>query len=215
MMELKEKIDLINNNLLKMFELTISYLDNAFSYYKDEKCTDEEKINDDIVDKLERQVEEDCLLVILKERPFASDLRKVTGIFKLVEDIERLGDHAEDIARVSKNLYKAKEAYRSEKVAKIIEVALSMVTDSYKSLASGNPDLAMDVIKRDDIVDRLYLELLSEIPVSKEKYALNDAYVIYTTLLVKYVERIADHASNIAEWSIYIQNGYYKDKVII
>lgn len=172
MMELKEKIDLINNNLLKMFELTISYLDNAFSYYKDEKCTDEEKINDDIVDKLERQVEEDCLLVILKERPFASDLRKVTGIFKLVEDIERLGDHAEDIAWVSKNLYKAKEAYRSEKIAKIIEVALSMVTDSYKSLASGNPDLAMDVIKRDDIVDRLYLELLSEIPVSKEKYAL-------------------------------------------
>ena len=211
MMELKQKIDLINNNLLKMFELTISYLDNAFSYYKDEKCTDEEKINDDIVDKLERQV----LLVILKERPFASDLRKVTGIFKLVEDIERLGDHAEDIAWVSKNLYKAKEAYRSEKIAKIIEVAFSMVTDSYKSLASGNPDLAMDVIKRDDIVDRLYLELLSEIPVSKEKYALNDAYVIYTTLLVKYVERIADHASNIAEWSIYIQNGYYKDKVII
>ena len=215
MMELKEKIDLINNNLLKMFELTISYLDNAFSYYKDEKCTDEEKINDDIVDKLERQVEEDCLLVILKERPFASDLRKVTGIFKLVEDIERLGDHAEDISWVSKNLYKAKEAYRSEKIAKIIEVALSMVNDSYKSLASGNPDLANDVIKRDDVVDKLYLELLSEIPVSKEKYALNDAYVIYTTLLVKYVERIADHASNIAEWSIYIQNGYYKDKVII
>ena len=103
----------------------------------------------------------------------------------------------------------------ANKIAKIIDVALSMVTDSYKSLASGNPDLAMDVIKRDDIVDRLYLELLSEIPVSKEKYALNDAYVIYTTLLVKYVERIADHASNIAEWSIYIQNGYYKDKVII
>ena len=84
MMELKEKVDLINNNLLKMFELTISYLNNAFSYYKDENNTDEEKINDDIVDKLERQVEEDCLLVILKERPFASDLRKVTGIFKLV-----------------------------------------------------------------------------------------------------------------------------------
>ena len=66
-MELKGKIDLINNNLLKMFELTISYLNNAFSYYKDEKNTDEEKINDDLVDKLERQVEEDCLLVILKE----------------------------------------------------------------------------------------------------------------------------------------------------
>ena len=90
-----------------------------------------------------------------------------------------------------------------------------MVNDSYKAFASGNAKLAEDVIKRDDIVDKLYLELLNEIPVLKEKYALNDSYVIYTTLLVKYVERIADHASNIAEWTVYIQNGYYKDKVIL
>ena len=106
MMELKEKVDLINNNLLKMFELTISYLNNAFSYYKDENNTDEEKINDDIVDKLERQVEEDCLLVILKERPFASDLRKVTGIFKLVEDIERLGEDLEIMQKILPGLVK-------------------------------------------------------------------------------------------------------------
>ena len=214
-MEIREKINLISENLLKMFETTISYLNNAFSYYNNEANKKDEMVNDDIIDRLERQIEEDCLLVILKERPFASDLRKVTGYFKLVEDIERLGDHAEDIAWVSKNLYKAKEAYRSPNVEKIINVALSMVNDAYKSLATGDSELAKDVIKRDDIVDALYLDLLKEIPVSKENYALNDAYVIYTTLLVKYVERIADHASNIAEWAVYIQNGYYKDKVII
>ena len=214
-MEIREKINLISENLLKMFETTISYLNNAFSYYNNEANKKDEMVNDDIIDRLERQIEEECLLVILKERPFASDLRKVTGYFKLVEDIERLGDHAEDIAWVSKNLYKAKEAYRSPNVGKIINVALSMVNDAYKSLATGDSELAKDVIKRDDIVDALYLDLLKEIPVSKENYALNDAYVIYTTLLVKYVERIADHASNIAEWAVYIQNGYYKDKVII
>ena len=214
-MEIREKINLISENLLKMFETTISYLNNAFSYYNNEANKKDEMINDDIIDRLERQIEEECLLVILKERPFASDLRKVTGYFKLVEDIERLGDHAEDIAWVSKNLYKAKEAYRSPNVEKIINVALSMVNDAYKSLATGDSELAKDAIKRDDIVDALYLDLLKEIPVSKENYALNDAYVIYTTLLVKYVERIADHASNIAEWAVYIQNGYYKDKVII
>ncbi len=214
-MEIREKINLISENLLKMFETTISYLNNAFSYYNNEANKKDEMVNDDIIDRLERQIEEDCLLVILKERPFASDLRKVTGYFKLVEDIERLGDHAEDIAWVSKNLYKAKEAYRSPNVEKIINVALSMVNDAYKSLATGDSELAKDAIKRDDIVDALYLDLLKEIPVSKENYALNDAYVIYTTLLVKYVERIADHASNIAEWTVYIQNGYYKDKVII
>ena len=214
-MEIREKINLISENLLKMFETTISYLNNAFSYYNNEANKKDEMVNDDIIDRLERQIEEDCLLVILKERPFASDLRKVTGYFKLVEDIERLGDHAEDIAWVSKNLYKAKEAYRSPNVEKIINIALSMVNDAYKSLATGDSELAKDAIKRDDIVDALYLDLLKEIPVSKENYALNDAYVIYTTLLVKYVERIADHASNIAEWAVYIQNGYYKDKVII
>lgn len=214
-MELRDKVNLINLNLLKMFEQTISYLNDAFSYYNDEKATNENKINDDLIDKLERVIEEDCLLVILKERPFATDLRRVTGIFKLVEDIERLGDHAEDIAWVSKNLYLAKESYKDPKVEQIINVALSMVNDSYKALASGNAKLAEEVIKRDDIVDKLYLELLNEIPVLKEKYALNDSYVIYTTLLVKYVERIADHASNIAEWTVYIQNGYYKDKVIL
>ena len=214
-MEIREKINLISENLLKMLETTISYLNNAFSYYNNEANKKDEMVNDDIIDRLERQIEEDCLLVILKERPFASDLRKVTGYFKLVEDIERLGDHAEDIAWVSKNLYKAKEAYRSPNVEKIINVALSMVNDAYKSLATGDSELAKDAIKRDDIVDALYLDLLKEIPVSKENYALNDAYVIYTTLLVKYVERIADHASNIAEWTVYIQNGYYKDKVII
>ena len=214
-MEIREKINLISENLLKMFETTISYLNNAFSYYNNEANKKDEMVNDDIIDRLERQIEEDCLLVILKERPFAGDLRKVTGYFKLVEDIERLGDHAEDIAWVSKNLYKAKEAYRSPNVEKIINVSLSMVNDAYKSLATGDSELAKDAIKRDDIVDTLYLDLLKEIPVSKEKYALNDAYVIYTTLLVKYVERIADHASNIAEWAVYIQNGYYKDKVII
>lgn len=214
-MEIREKINLISENLLKMFETTISYLNNAFSYYNNEANKKDEMVNDDIIDRLERQIEEECLLVILKERPFASDLRKVTGYFKLVEDIERLGDHAEDIAWVSKNLYKAKEAYRSPNVEKIINVALSMVNDAYKSLATGDSELAKDAIKRDDIVDALYLDLLKEIPVSKENYALNDAYVIYTTLLVKYVERIADHASNIAEWAVYIQNGYYKDKVII
>ena len=214
-MELRDKVNLINLNLLKMFEQTISYLNDAFSYYNDEKATNENEINDDLIDKLERVIEEDCLLVILKERPFATDLRRVTGIFKLVEDIERLGDHAEDIAWVSKNLYLAKESYKDPKVEQIISVALSMVNDSYKAFASGNAKLAEDVIKRDDIVDKLYLELLNEIPVLKEKYALNDSYVIYTTLLVKYVERIADHASNIAEWTVYIQNGYYKDKVIL
>ena len=214
-MELRDKVNLINLNLLKMFEQTISYLNDAFSYYNDEKATNENEINDDLIDKLERVIEEDCLLVILKERPFATDLRRVTGIFKLVEDIERLGDHAEDIAWVSKNLYLAKESFKDPKVEQIISVALSMVNDSYKAFASGNAKLAEDVIKRDDIVDKLYLELLNEIPVLKEKYALNDSYVIYTTLLVKYVERIADHASNIAEWTVYIQNGYYKDKVIL
>ena len=90
-----------------------------------------------------------------------------------------------------------------------------MVADSYEAFINNDDKLATDVINRDDEVDALYLKVLDEIPLKKDKNNLDDNFIIYATLLAKYAERIADHASNIAEWVVYIKNGYYKDKVII
>ena len=210
---ISEKIKKIKLDMIKMFEVTYDYLKNSFKPYLENDAKEVVKVDDSVVDSFEREIEKSCLAVILKERPFARDLREVTGIFKMVEDVERLGDHAEDIVWVSKNLFK--EFYEENpNLIQMIKVALNMVENSYKAYINENSKLAEEIIKKDDIVDNLYLTVIDELTKKTDKN-INDNNIVFTTLMAKYVERIADHASNIAEWVIYIINGYYKDDIII
>lgn len=217
-MDINEKINEVFLKTIKMYDLTIEFLRSSLSYFIDEEenVKNVTKINDDLVDKSLIEIEKTCLNIILRERPFALDLRRVTGIFKLVDDIERLGDHSEDIAWCVSNLKKAqiKPNVKSKYLLEMIEISFNMVKDAYTGLLKNDDKLALRVLKTDDLVDDLYLKVLNELSILKEKLANND-YFIYMTLIVKYVERLADHASNIAEWVIYIKSGYYKDEVII
>ena len=216
-MELQEKIDQVFVETIKMFDLTIRYLNDSFSYFFNETNFEEKEkeINDDIVDRSLIAVEKKCLNIILRERPFARDLRRITGVFKLVDDIERLGDHSEDIAWCVSNLKKSdKYLVQSKSLLEMINVSLSMVTDAYYSLVKDDVKLAANVLKSDDLVDTLYLKVLEELqPINNGN--LDSNFIVFSTLIAKYIERIADHASNIAEWAIYIKSGYYKDEVII
>ena len=214
-MDLNNRIDEINLNTIKMFELTIKYLMDAGHILINHQVINVPIIDDEKINAYERKIEEECLLIILRERPFAIDLRKVTGIFKLVEDIERLSDHALDLVWTTTNLLKYSESTKFENLKLILKLAFKMVTDSYEAFVNNDEKLATDVVNRDDEVDALYLKVLDEIPFKKDKNNLDDNFIIYATLLAKYAERIADHASNIAEWVVYIKSGYYKDKVII
>ncbi len=214
-MEIDERMELISNNTMSMFDLTIKFLEDAIDVYLNSSIVTMPKIDDNKIDHLERSIEEECLMLILKERPFSKDLRKVTGIFKLVEDIERLGDHAEDLLWTITNLLKYSGGIRIDTLLKEAKVALTMVKDAYSSFAKGDIELAKEIIKRDDVVDALYLKALKDIPLTKDKYNLSDDFILYCTLLCKYLERVADHACNIAEWVDYIETGYYKDEVII
>lgn len=215
-MNVSEKINEVYLELIKMFDLTLSYLDDALSFFKEENTfeTKEKEINDDLVDLKLINIEKDCLNIILRERPFANDLRKITGIFKMVDDIERLADHSEDISWCIDNLKNVYDSrLENESFKEMIDVAFNMVKFSYEALIKNDDMLAQKVLKMDDKVDTLYLEVLNELRTLKEKEKEN-TFVIYMTLLAKYIERIADHASNISEWVIYIDTGFYKSDVI-
>ncbi len=202
-------------DVVEMSKRVKESLNFAFSFYFDPNSSFENVINDQSINEYERKIENFCLLNILKERPFATELRKLTGYFKVCEDLERLGDHAEDIYWVNSNLKKYKELIRLPKLDEMIEKTLNMVNKSIDSLINFDEEEAKKIINNDDEIDKLYLEILSLLPSLKEDNNLDDEFIIFTTLLVKYVERIADHASNVAEWAIYIKNGYYKDRYII
>ncbi len=206
-MQLEREMDNLNRVLLKMADVVKKNIADAFSAYEDESnCT---FINDDIVDEYERLIEEMCLDILIKERPYSRDLRLVSGILKLVSDLERIGDHAEDVMEFTLKL-KNEEEKPCIEVKEMVAITLQMVNDAMNCYVGMDVELANDVIQRDDIIDRMYEEAVQRLIVkdSTRSYAIN------TTLVVKYIERIADHAVNIAEWVIYMVNGFHKDKKI-
>ena len=212
-MNIDKEINNLVNYTMKMGELVLDNLQLAMStyYHYDEETAN--KINDDVVDANERLIEEMCLNLMLKERPFARDLRVVSGILKLVEDLERLGDHAEDIKAFAKKL-KDYEYVSIKKLDEAYKESTKMVLDSISSLVNRDETQAYEVIKNDDKVDTLYEEALEEIIEGSKENKYPIEYSIYTTLITKYIERIADHAVNVAEWVIYILRGFHKDKQI-
>ena len=212
-MNIDKEINNLVNYTMKMGELVLDNLQLAMStyYHYDEETAN--KINDDVVDANERLIEEMCLNLMLKERPFARDLRVVSGILKLVEDLERLGDHAEDIKAFAKKL-KDYEYVSIKKLDEAYKESTKMVLDSISSLVNRDEAQAYAVIKNDDKVDVLYEEALEEIIEGSKENKYPIEYSIYTTLITKYIERIADHAVNVAEWVIYILRGFHKDKQI-
>ena len=212
-MNIDKEINNLVNYTMKMGELVLDNLQLAMStyYHYDEETAN--KINDDVVDANERLIEEMCLNLMLKERPFARDLRVVSGILKLVEDLERLGDHAEDIKAFAKKL-KDYEYVSIKKLDEAYKESTKMVLDSISSLVNRDEAQAYEVIKNDDKVDELYEEALEEIIEGSKENKYPIEYSIYTTLITKYIERIADHAVNVAEWVIYILRGFHKDKQI-
>ncbi len=203
----------LEKKLEGMLDITLHYMGGAFDAYASKEKIIE--IDDDKVNEYESDIEEECLLLILKERPFAGDLRKITGIFKAVSDIERIGDHAEDVSWCVSKLRK-EEGFRPHPlIEKIIEKSYKMVVDSFASLEREDANKANDVIIRDDEVDALYAEIVNDLANKKEVDGHDDGVSVYSLLLAKYAERVADHASNVAEWTIYIANGMYKERVIL
>ena len=212
-MNLREEMESLNQLVLKMSDAVVTNVTEAINYYL-EKC-DHVEINDDLIDQYERLVEEMCVNILLKERPFAKDLKEVTGVLKLVSDLERIGDHAEDIYDFATKLigYKEKEEKNTE-IENLSVFVMQMINRAIKAYIEKDYNLAKEVIADDDYVDEKYLEIIGNL---RNKENIDKDYLsfaIYTTLVVKYLERIADHSVNIAEWVVYISSGYYKDKMI-
>lgn len=209
-MKIDDELEDLNEALLQMSSQVLKNLKESLDYYFNQNVCE---INDDEIDRFERKIESECVKILLHERPYARDLKEVTGILKLVEDIERIGDHAEDIVTFSKKLNAKKGDFNSE-VLKLSSIVIGMYEDAIKAYREENTGLAEMIIKRDDEVDSLYEKIIDNLAaVSNKEDSI--AQEIYTAIVVKYLERIADHSVNVCEWLIYIASGYHKDAIIL
>lgn len=210
-MKIDIELDELVKLLLIMAQMVEENLKNAFAFYKGE--IDNCIIDDDKIDHLERKIEQTCLDIMLKERPFAKDMRELSGILTLVSDIERLGDHAEDIYNLAFKI-KDLETSNIKSVYLMIEKAMDMVHMAIISFINKDEVLASKVIDSDDFVDTLYLKEIENIINLDKSNKITSELAIFTTLIIKYIERIADHSVNIAEWVIFLIRGFYKDTQI-
>lgn len=151
------------------------------------------------IDHKERNIESMCLRLLLQQQPVATDLRQISAALKMITDMERIGDQAEDIAEIIPFLNK-RTGDEHIHIQKMAEATIKMVTDSVNAYVKQDTKLADIVIDYDDIVDACFCEiknnLISLIAANPE----DGEYALDLLMIAKYFERIGDHAVNIAEW---------------
>lgn len=169
--------------------------------------------NDDKVDELQKVIEEECIKFIATEQPLATDLRRVFTASKIVTDLERMADHAVDICKITKKLQGNLKIFDSQidELWEMDKKVRNMIGMAIKSYIDDDEKMAYDICKKDDEIDKLYKSLFSSVI----SLIQSDENLIYKgsqlLFVIKYLERIADHVTNICEWTIFSKQGVYVD----
>ena len=162
------------------------------------------------IDRLEHEIEQDCLKILLMEHPVASDFRDVSAALKMITDLERIADQAADISELALRFGNEKYIKEPEHIAEMAKLATAMVKDSVESYINRDVELARSLDGRDDRVDELFETVKNDLVALIRLDGANADQAILFMMIAKYLERIADHAVNIGEWVEYAATGYHK-----
>ena len=162
------------------------------------------------IDESERTIERICLKLLLRQQPVARDLRQISAAMKMITDMERIGDQAEDIVEIVPYM----TAHPDEKFPKIREMAKAaqaMVTEAVDAYVKQDLDLARKVMGHDDVVDNYFSQVKSGIIDIIAAEPAHGEYALDLLMIAKYFERIGDHCTNIAEWVEFSVTGIHED----
>ncbi len=163
------------------------------------------------LDRQERAVEDLCLKLLLQQQPVARDLREISAALKMISDLERIGDQAADIAELTR--YVCLPADRQTlHIADMARAVIAMVTDSVDSFVKKDLSLARAVCAADDRVDALFDQVKTELIALIAADAAQGRQGLDLLMVAKYLERIGDHATNVAEWVEYSITGIHPSK---
>jgi len=158
------------------------------------------------IDRKERDIEALCMRLLLQQQPVARDLRLISSALKMISDMERIGDQAADIAEITAFL-KNNDTKSKLHIRDMAAAAIKMVTESVDSFVNKDLKLAKSVMEYDDVLDNLFVEVKQELIDLIGKDKANGELCIDLIMIAKYLERIGDHATNIAEWVEYSITG--------
>lgn len=162
------------------------------------------------IDQKEKDIEARCMKLLLQQQPVAKDLRQISAALKMITDMERIGDQAEDIAEIIGYL-NGENRNNSVPVQEMAKATIKMVTESIDAYVNKDVALAEAILKEDDIIDEYFMASKRRLIKMVAENPENGEYALDLLMVAKYFERIGDHATNIAEWVIFSVTGVHEE----
>lgn len=208
-MSFEHELQVLKDNLHEMGHMIESAIEKTLVAFEsqNEEVANEIIQEDRTINDIEKTIESRCLSLILKQQPVARDLRVVTTALKVVTDMERIGDHAADIAELIVR-EKREPIYNLVKHIPLMgKEAKRMVHDAVMAFTSLDIEKAKQIAKSDDIVDELFDKVKEEVAILLRASNEHVDQCVDILMIAKYFERIGDHAVNICEWTEFSETG--------
>ena len=208
----EEELAELKTQLVEMCRLTEQMISDAITALvnKDRELGKSIGVMDKRVDEYEMAIEKKCMRILLKQQPVAKDFREVSTALKMITDIERFGDQAADIGELVYSMPGEKYIKELTHTKAMGNLAVKMVRESVNSFINNDDRLADEVIALDDQMDELFDTVKTELIELIKKDGNNGDQGIELMMVAKYLERIGDHAVNVAEWTKYNETGVHQ-----
>lgn len=214
-LELNRSLDKMRTELEELGNCVLSVMNDTINVLETRDIEKARQIidHDEIINEMTHNIEQSCMYTITRQQPIARDLRFITSTLKSITDIERMGDQCADICEIvwlrSKDWIKGALPYNE--ILVMFREARDMYESALKALIEVDEILAEKVCKHDDIVDKMFNDLAIKISGAMAKNAEVASEGVDAIMIIKYVERLADHATNVAEWAIYLESGKHQE----
>ena len=209
-----EQLKKLNDEMIQMGVMIEKNIQEAIDALAkaDVKRAAEIMERDVLIDQKQRDIEGLCFQLLIQQQPVAKDLRAITAAMKMVTDMERIGDHAADISEITILLADTERTAGYDTIIRMASEASVMLMQSVDAFTEKDEQKARKVIEHDDVVDDLFSRVKTELVEIIREDPKRGEQEIDMLMIAKYLERIGDHACNIAEWVIFSITGEHKKK---
>ena len=203
-----EQLQVLNREMIEMGQKIVKSIARSIEALTDKNVDLAQRImeSDIEIDRYQKKIEGICFDLLIQQQPVARDLRTVTAAMKMVTDMERIGDHAADIAEMTILMGENSRIDQYSHIKKMSSETMLMLNHSIEAYVEKNIEKAKEVIEHDDVVDELFSEAKKDIISLILNNPKEGEEATDLLMVAKYFERIGDHATNIAEWVIFSLN---------
>lgn len=208
-----QELEELQRDILRMGTLVEDAISRAVTALSERDVAAAEAVvaGDDQVDKMEHDIEAHCLNLLALQQPMGSDLRRIGTALKVITDLERMGDHAVDIAKVVVRLGGDPLIKPLVDIPRMAELVRAMLRDALGAFVNDDVESALAMINRDHEIDHLYSQIFRELLTYMMEDPRKVGQGLYLTFVASYLERCGDHCTNLGEWVLYIATGERKD----